>query len=102
MKQVLILAEGQTEEVFINMVLSSHFEPLDIHLQPVIIETSRSPTGRKHKGGVSSYSSIKKDVQRLLGNTHAHLVTTMPDYYGLPEGFPGKTPSNRVGTPSKK
>jgi hypothetical protein len=32
---------------------------------------------------------VKRDLQRLLADTGAERITTMLDYYGLPDDFPG-------------
>lgn len=43
----------------------------------------------KFKGGLNRYEPFRRDLQKLLGDTSAAAVTTMIDYYGLPEDFPG-------------
>jgi len=103
MKKVLILVEGQTEETFVRDVLEPHFQKSSgIFFQPVLIRTKRTATGQTFKGGVVSYQQVKNDLRRLLGDRSALLVTTMLDYYGLPQGFPGLhnlpqgTPYDRV------
>ncbi|MCI0489731.1 MAG: DUF4276 family protein [Blastocatellia bacterium] len=102
MKKVLILAEGQTEETFIKQILAPHLLPLDVSPVPIIIATKRLKSGTQFKGGVPSYEKVRKEIQRLLGDSSAALVTTMIDYYGLPKSFPGRaavqgaTPLERV------
>jgi hypothetical protein len=89
MKRVLILVEGQTEETFVRDVLAPHLLGWNVALTPKILVTKRVKSGGHFKGGVTSYAQVKGDVQRLLADTHAERVTTMLDYYGLPEDFPG-------------
>ena len=48
MSQATILVEGRTEEAFVNRVLGPHFATLGVALEPVWLETSRSPAGVKH------------------------------------------------------
>ncbi len=100
MKKVLILVEGQTEETFVNWVLYEHLYGRDILILPIIVTTRRDVDGVKHKGGYIKYGTAKKEVLRLLGDSSADLVTTMFDYYGLPDDFPGRT--NIVGDPHEK
>ncbi|MCW5935620.1 MAG: DUF4276 family protein [Fimbriimonadia bacterium] len=88
--QILVLVEGQTEEQFIAKLMHPRFEKCGAYLQPIILQTSRSSIGEKRKGGISSYTKIKKEVQKLLGNSKVDLITTMIDFYGLPNDFPGK------------
>jgi hypothetical protein len=89
-KHILILVEGQTEETFARALLTPHLARFGIYPTPVLVETKRDETGLKYKGGVSNYPKIKRDVTRLLSDTNAVAVTTMLDFYGLPNDFPGR------------
>lgn len=91
MIKVLVSAEGITEETFVNDVLSPHLVTYDIHLIPVILKTRRVPTGPDFQGGYIPYGRIRKELQRLLGDTSAVAVTTMYDVYALPSDFPGRS-----------
>jgi len=90
MKKILILAEGQTEEKFIKEVLVPYFENKFTYIVPIIISTSRKKSGSKYKGGVVSFGQVKSELLKLLTDTSASMVTTMIDYYGLDNSFPGK------------
>jgi hypothetical protein len=102
MAKVLILVEGQTEETFVKRILHPHLSSIDVFVVPTILSTKRIKSGPSFKGGVPSYTTAKKEIQRLLGDSSATLVTTMIDYYGLPNSFParasvqGNTPLQRV------
>ncbi len=87
MKLIHVLVEGQTEQAFVNQILQPHLLRLGIIANPVILYTKRTST-RKYKGGIQSYQKVRKQILELLGDTHAVLVTTMIDLYGLPEHFP--------------
>jgi hypothetical protein len=89
-RKVLILVEGQTEERFVKDVLQPHLWTRDVHLEPKIVTTKRVKVGPQFKGGVSTFHKVDSDIKRLLGDSDAALVTTMLDYYGLPDDFPGK------------
>lgn len=89
MQRVLVLVEGQTEERFVKDVLQPHLWTRGAHPEPKIVTTKRVKVGPQFKGGVSTFHKVESDIQRLLGDTDAALVTTMIDYYGLPEDFPG-------------
>jgi len=95
MQKILVLVEGQTEEQFIKNVLLDYFLQRKIWLVPVIIETKEIKSGPNFKGGINSYRKIKEDLEKLLGDSSAIVVTTMIDYYGLPKDFPTFT---RTGT----
>jgi hypothetical protein len=100
MMSVLIYVEGQTEETFVNKILAPHFENR-LYLKPVIAKTKRTKAGRTFKGGIVSYTKVRRDILGLLGDTSAALVTTMIDYYGLPDDFPGRR-DLRPGTPYQR
>jgi hypothetical protein len=94
MKRIYILVEGQTEERFVSDVLQAQFPREQCYLQPIILETRRTHSGQSYKGGVSTYTKIRSQVLKLLADTSACAVTTMLDYYGLPNDFPGKNQLN--------
>ncbi len=102
MKRVLILCEGQTEETFVTRVLAPYLQPFHLCAIPKILVTKKVKSGQEFKGGITSYEQVRRDVQKLLRDTNAVCVTTMLDYYGLPEDFPGRsallgtTPHQRV------
>jgi hypothetical protein len=99
MNRVLIYVEGQTEETFVRDVLAPHLmKTCQIELKPTLARTKRTKSGQTFKGGIVSYAQVKKDIRRLLADSQALLVTTMIDYYGLPNNFPGKA-SLPKGTP---
>ena len=89
MVRVNILCEGQTEESFVNELLYATFLNKGIFLNPIICETKRERSGRKYKGGVSTYGKIKKDLTMLCKSHPSEYVTMMFDYYALPSDTPG-------------
>ena len=89
MKKVHVLVEGQTEETFVRDILRPHFESYDIFVISKIVTTKRTKVGPDFKGGITNYSKVKNDLLRLLGDTSAIAISTMIDFYGLPDDFPG-------------
>lgn len=90
MKRVLVLAEGQTEEAFVDLVLRPHLTALGVHLAVTRIATKIEDSKRVRRGGHGKkFRNIRRDLLRLLGDTNAVAVTTLIDYYGLPSDFPG-------------
>jgi len=86
-RRIYILCEGQTEESFINTVLYEYFLGFGIVVVPIIVTTSKTIAG-KSKGGFSSYRKFKKELSVTCKGHKNELVTTMIDYYALPEDFP--------------
>lgn len=97
MKRVLMLVEGQTEERFVKDVLAPFFEPSAIYLTPTVLVTKRVKDGPNFKGGVTHFAKFESDLRNLLADSDA-LVTTMLDYYALPEDFPGMSTRSTVGS----
>jgi len=89
MKKILVLAEGQTEEKFLKEVLNPYLNRHNIYIIPIIISTKRTKSGLKYKGGIVKFSQVKSEILKLLKDASASLVTTMIDYYGLNNSFPG-------------
>ena len=87
MKKVLALVEGPTEEAFIKQVVQPALPK--IILVPIVIKT-RSTGAQPDKGGTVAYYEFKRQLQLLLGDTSATLVTTMIDFQGLGSDFPGR------------
>jgi hypothetical protein len=87
-RTALVLVEGQTEERFIKEVLQPHLATQGVWVTPTILRTSglRQPV---RKGGVSSWSKMRRDLQRLAEDTSVTAITTLLDYYGLPDDVPG-------------
>lgn len=90
MNRVLVLVEGQTEEVFLKQILAPPLAERGVYLTPTIHSTKARKSGKRFKGGVSKYSRLRRDLLRLLGDSDTAAVTTMLDYYGLPVDFPGQ------------
>lgn len=88
MKKILILVEGQTEERFVKDIMNPTFLSRNCILIPTIVTTKIVKSGGRFKGGWVSYASAKRDLQKLLGDTSTLCVTTMFDFYGMPDDFP--------------
>jgi len=82
-KRLYILCEGQTEEDFVNIILCPYLQNVGVIAIPIICTTKRTPT-KKYKGGVTNFTKIKKELQRLCGEHHNEMVTTMFDLYAFP------------------
>ena len=101
MRKVFVYVEGQTEETFVRDILAPYLSQKDLILWPVLAKTKRTSSGATFKGGITSYGRIRRDIIELLRDSSAIRVTTMIDYYALPDDFPGK---NRLsgGTPAQR
>jgi len=87
MKNVYIYCEGQTEESFIDKILFPYFLNTGIYVRPIVCVTKRTQT-KKYKGGVSTYIKIKTELTLLCKQHKNEILTTMFDYYGMPDDTP--------------
>jgi Domain of unknown function (DUF4276) len=87
-RRIHILVEGQTEEIVVRDVIAPALVP-GIWLEPVLLTTKRLAGGPSFKGGVSSWKKIERDIRLLLRDSSVSHVTTLLDYYGLPNDCPG-------------
>lgn len=83
MKRLVIIAEGDAEESFVNNILSLHFTSLGLYNNIQCFKIKKS------NGGISKYSDVKKDIINTLYENDV-IVSTMLDFYRLPSSFPGK------------
>ena len=101
-----MVVEGQTEETFVNRVLSHHLGQYDILVDARQVETSRRHT-RIYRGGFDrsrGYQQARKDLALWMQedqNADAHF-TTMFDLYALPTDFPDYDRSTCCATPYER
>ena len=88
MKNLYIYCEGSTEESFINQVLYPYLLNTGIYAKPIICTTKRTKT-EKFKGGVNNYQKIRNELLILCKQHKNEILTTMFDYYGMPDNTPG-------------
>lgn len=99
MTRLLMLVEGQSEEIFVKQTLTPFLAERGVHVQPpIVLWTKRIPSGGGFRGGVSSWNQIRKSLTPLTYDTDAW-VTTLLDFYGLPEDFPGYQEAREPGDP---
>ena len=82
MKRLVIIAEGETEESFVNNILCPFFCSKGIYNSIQCFKTKHS------HGGMSKYSYIKKDILNIIYEEDV-VVSMMIDFYRLPSDFPG-------------
>lgn len=101
MKRGLILVEGQTEERFVKDVLAEALRERGLDLRPTLLVTKHVKDGPNFKGGVTNFARFEGDLRRLLHGSGGAFVTTLLDYYGLPDDFPGMA-DRPPGSPEKR
>lgn len=90
MARLIVVVEGQTEEKFVNSILAPHL--FGIGYQSVDARIMGNP---RQPGGIKPWISVKRDLKGYLRDRAGFVVTTMVDYYGLPQtggkAWPGRT-----------
>jgi hypothetical protein len=90
MSRLLIHVEGETEETFVNEVLSPHLYGYGyVSIGARLIGNARQ---RDRRGGIRAWSSVRKDILNHLKEDTNCLSTTMVDYYALPGAREGAWP----------
>ncbi|QFZ16790.1 DUF4276 family protein [Saccharothrix syringae] len=88
-RRVHLLVEGQTEEVVVNSVIAPHLRSLGWTPTLSLVKTKRPAGGPAHKGGVTSWARVERDVGLLLNDSSVEVLTTLFDYYAFPADAPG-------------
>jgi len=75
--RLIIYCEGPTEESFINTILYPYLLPRNIFVTPIT------------KHGVENHIIMKNQLLKICKDHSSATITTMFDYYGLPDNTPG-------------
>lgn len=104
--RVHIVAEGQTETNFVKTTLVPYFSCLDIALIPYTVVTKNDKkAGRQYKGGMSRYAKVRGDISKCLAyakKDRTVYVSTIFDFYRLPDDFPGYYDAKKCNDPYSK
>ncbi|MFN9727071.1 DUF4276 family protein [Acidovorax sp.] len=82
--EVIVFAEGPTEEQFIKRVVAPALRPLQVFLKPQMLKTSQEA-----RGGAINFDRLKFNARNTLRQQPAAVLTTLLDLYGLDTSFPG-------------
>lgn len=98
MSRLLINVEGQTEETFVDEIIAPHlYNRGYIRIGARLMGNARQ---RVYRGGIKGWDSARNDIIRHLRGDTGCLVTTMVDYYGLPQtgsrAWPGSEEAGRL------
>ena len=100
MSRLLVHVEGQTEERFVNAVLAPHLH--SVGYTSVGARLLGNARQRNRRGGIRAWDAVRTDILKHLAEDQAALATTMVDYYGLPDTWPGRSDSKRESTTSAR
>ena len=89
MTRLLVHVEGETEESFVTNVLSWHLSPWGYTVSPRIVGNARQ---RNRRGGIKPWPGVRAGILNHLKQDTGCVVSTMVDYYGLPQSGSGAWP----------
>lgn len=81
--EVIVFAEGATEEKFIKQVIAPTLRPLQVFLKPQTLNTSRDA-----KGGAVTFDRLKFNAINTLRQHPDAVLSTFLDLYALDTNFP--------------
>lgn len=81
--EIIVFAEGQTEEQFIKRTVAPALRYLDIHIRPQTLKTSKDASG-----GAVSFDRLKFNARNALRQYPNAVLTTFIDLYKLDTDFP--------------
>lgn len=84
MLEVIVFAEGPTEEQFIKRVVAQLFHSNQVFLKPQTLNTSQDA-----KGGAVNFDRLKFNARNTLRQKPDTILTTFLDLYALDTSFPG-------------
>lgn len=91
MREVIVFAEGPTEERFIKQVVAPALHGLQIYLKPQLLKTSQS--GR---GGALSIDRFLLNARNTLRQKPEAVLSSFIDLYGLDTDFPAFQESQKL------
>ncbi|MBN9698181.1 MAG: DUF4276 family protein [Zoogloea sp.] len=91
MREVIVFAEGSTEERFIRQVVAPALHSLQIYLKPQLLNTSSSG-----KGGALSIERFLRNARNTLRQNPGAVLTSFIDLYGLDTDFPAFESSKKL------
>ena len=93
MSRLLVHVEGQTEESFVNEVLAPHLRGVGYtNVSARLLGNARQ---RQRRGGVGQWSQVRTEILNHLKEDQSIVATTMVDYYGMPDTWPGRVSAKR-------
>lgn len=88
MNELVVIAEGPTEQAFVRDQLAGHLAIHGISTWAVLSGKSRK------QGGVRKWEGAKADIVRTL--KEGRYCSMMIDYYAMPEDWPGRIDAKRL------
>ena len=95
MVEVIVFAEGPTEEQFIKRVVAPALRPLQVYLKPQMLKTSQDA-----RGGAINFDRLKFNARNTLRQQPAAVLTTLLDCMGWTLRFLGLKSQDKPDLPA--
>lgn len=103
MARLLVHVEGETEEDFVNELLTPQL--IQVGYERVGARLLGNARLRERRGGIRGWSTVKRDIVRHLTQDRGCIATTMVDYYRLPQSggkaWPGRADASTLPADKK-
>ena len=96
MNRILIHVEGQTEETFVNEVLSPYL--YQYGYQRIDARLMGNARQRSRRGGVRPWASVRQGIINHLRQDSDRAVGVMVDYYGMLSDWPGRIEATNLAS----
>jgi hypothetical protein len=90
MREVIVIAEGQTEEQFIKRLIAPSLRRLQVFVKPQLLRTSKDS-----KGGAITFDRLRFNARNTLRSKSNLFLTTFIDLYALDTDFPRFDEANK-------
>ena len=92
---VYVICEGRTETTVVKNVIAPELGMKGVFLSPI-------PLGGSGKSGDVTFPRLMRDIRNQLYSFRNCYCSTMFDYYGLDDDFPGKSEARKKSALSQK
>ncbi len=94
--EVIVLAEGPTEQLFVKRLLAPYLAHQGVFLTPVILDKPGE------KGGDVKFARARNDIEKHLKQRKNTWITLLVDYYGIGSDWPGYAESKKQAQHTRK
>lgn len=84
MNEIVAIVEGQTEQTFVQRLLSPYLGLRGLGIW------ARLPGRIRRRGGVPAWESVRGDIIRTLQERRGRICTIMFDFFRMPNHWPGR------------
>jgi hypothetical protein len=97
MVEVVVFAEGQSDEAFLKRVVAPSLREDGVFIKPLTLHTSRDSTG-----GAINFDRLCLNVRNTLRQDNTRYLTTFLDLYALDTAMPGVAATASIRDPVHK